>query len=135
MGYTILADLIVILHAMFVLFVLFGGFLIVKWPQAKWLHLPVMAWGVMIEFTGWICPLTPLESWLRQQAGNTGNEADFLQRFLSALLYPDDLTRAMQIAFGTIVVALNLVVYGWLWQRRETAAVNRQPSSDRNKEA
>lgn len=115
MGYSILADLVVILHGLFVIFVLLGGLLVLKWPQAIWLHLLAVVWGMLVEFTGWLCPLTPLENWLRQQAGEAGYEGDFLQRYLLALLYPDGLTRETQITLGAIVLLVNALVYGWLW--------------------
>jgi hypothetical protein len=130
MTYTFLADLVVVLHIVFALFVLLGGLLVLKWPRLPWLHLPAVLWGALVEFSGWFCPLTPLENWLRRLAGEAGYEGDFLQRYLLSLLYPDSLTREMQIASGTIVVALNLAVYGWLWQRRVTAPVTGHPSSD-----
>ena len=118
MAYSILADLVILLHALFVLFVLFGGLLIVKWPRMLWLHLSGVAWGAIVELTGWFCPLTPLEHWLRRLAGEAGYEGDFLQRYLLALLYPDGLTRGIQLALGAVVVLVNASVYGWLWHRK-----------------
>ncbi len=117
MVFSLLADLALLLHAGFVLFVLFGGLLIVKWPRVRWAHLPAVAWGAIVELTGWICPLTPLESWLRRQGGDASFEEDFLQRYLLVLLYPDGFERETQIALGVIVVVLNLAVYSWLWRR------------------
>jgi hypothetical protein len=119
MGYTLLADLVVFLHASFVLFVLFGGLLILKWPRALRLHLPAMAWGALVEFSGWICPLTPLENWLRLQAGEADYEGDFVQRYLLGLLYPDGLTRDMQLGLGAVVLIVNVSVYTWLLARRK----------------
>lgn len=116
MLYRLGADLIVILHFGFVLFVLVGGLLLVKWPRLAWLHLPAVAWGAFVEFSGWICPLTPLENWLRTQAGDTGYAGDFVARYLSAVLYPDALTHELQLILGTAVVVLNLAIYGWLWR-------------------
>lgn len=119
MWYGWLADLILCLHAGFVLFVIVGGFLTVKWPRTAWLHLPAVLWGAMIEFTGWICPLTPLEIWLREQAGQQGYRKDFLSHYLLPTLYPEGLTRDMQLLLGLIVLAINLSVYGWLWRRSQ----------------
>jgi len=116
MLYSLLADLVLILHLSFVLFVLFGGLLVLKWRRAAWLHLPAVAWGAFVEFSGWICPLTPLENWLRAQAGEATYAGDFLVRYLSSLLYPEALTRDLQVVFGTLVVVLNLAIYGWLWR-------------------
>ncbi len=117
MRYVLLADIVVLVHIGFVLFVLFGGLLIVKWPRIIRLHLPAVAWGILVEWTGWICPLTPLENWLRTQAGGSHDKGDFLLRFLDPILYPEALTQSIQIALGICVLAANLTVYGWLWRR------------------
>jgi hypothetical protein len=118
MLYSLLADLVLILHLMFVLYVLFGGLLALKWPRTIGLHLPAVAWGVIVEFSGWLCPLTPLENWLRATGGGQGYEGNFLEHYLLALLYPDRLTRATQMVLGAIVIFLNVAIYGWLWRRR-----------------
>lgn len=120
MGYSLLADLVVVLHLAFVLFVLFGGLLTVKWPRALWLHLPAMAWGCIIEFTGLVCPLTPLENRLRMQAGESGYQGDFLSRWLLSILYPDFLTPGIQVALGGLVLALNGMIYAWIWRKKLT---------------
>ena len=112
----LLADAILFLHLAFVLFVLFGGLLALKWRSAIWFHLPAAAWGAFIEFSGWICPLTPLENWLRRQGGETGYPGDFLSQYLLAILYPEALTPQIQIVLGTVVLAANLTIYGWLWR-------------------
>lgn len=115
----ILADVVLVLHLAFVLFVLFGGLLALKWPRALWLHLPAAIWGVVVEFSGWICPLTPLENWLREQDGASGYTGDFLGHYLEALLYPDNLSRNTQLIFGAIVMLVNGGIYLWLWRRRQ----------------
>lgn len=120
MWYSLLADLVVVLHLAFVLFVLFGGLLTVKWPRALWLHLPAMAWGCIIEFTGLVCPLTPLENRLRMQAGESGYQGDFLSRWLLSILYPDFLTPGIQVALGGLVLALNGMIYAWIWRKKLT---------------
>jgi hypothetical protein len=116
MVYRLSADLIVIVHLGFVLFVLLGGVLLIKWPRLAWLHLPAVAWGAFVEFSGWICPLTPLENWLRTQAGDATYAGDFLFRYLSAILYPEALTHETQVVLGTAVVVVNVAIYGWLWR-------------------
>jgi len=121
--YLFLADLVLILHLGFVVFVLCGGLLVLRWRRLAWLHLPAAVWGAVVEFTGWICPLTPLENWLRQQAGETGYRSDFVAYYLVPVLYPDDLTRDLQLIFGTVVLAVNIAVYGWLWLRPRVALV------------
>lgn len=112
-----LADVVLLMHLAFVLFVLFGGLLALKWRNTIWFHLPAAAWGAFIEFSGWICPLTPLENWLREQGGAQVYEGDFLGHYLLALLYPDHLTPTVQVGLGIVVLLLNLVMYGWLWKR------------------
>ena len=84
----LLADLVVILHLSFVLFVVFGGLLVLRWPRLAWVHLPAAAWGVAIEFTGGICPLTPLENWLREKAGEIGYADGFTEHYILPVLYP-----------------------------------------------
>ena len=116
--YHLLADLVVLAHFAFVLFVVLGGLLAVRWPGVVWLHLMAAVWGAAVEFTGWICPLTPLENWLRQRAGEGAYGDDFLARYLLPLLYPEGLTRPMQITLGVLVVVVNLLIYGWILYRK-----------------
>ena len=117
MIYPLLADLTLIAHLAFVAFVLFGGLLVLKWRRIAWLHLPAATWGAVVEFTGWICPLTPLEHWLRAQAGEASSRSDSLVQYLLPALYPSGLTREIQILLGMLVLAVNLAIYGWLWRR------------------
>lgn len=124
--YPLLADLALIIHLVFVVFVLCGGLLALKWRWIARLHLPAVVWGAFIEFTGWICPLTPLENWLRVQGGEAGYQSDFTTRYLLPILYPVDLTRDVQLLLGTVVIVLNAAVYWWLWYRQAgRAARNR----------
>lgn len=95
---------------------LLGGLFVLKWPRVAWLHLPAAAWGAFIEFSGWICPLTPLENWLRTQGGEAGYPGDFLSQYLLAILYPEALTHQVQIILKLVVLAVNLSIYGWLWR-------------------
>jgi hypothetical protein len=120
MFYRLSADLIVIVHLGFVIFVLLGGILVLRWPRLAWLHLLAVGWGASVEFRGWICPLTPLENWLRTQGGEATYTGDFLVRYLSAILYPEALTHELQVVFGTAVVVVNLMVYGWVWRARRS---------------
>ena len=116
----------VLLHAAFVVFASCGGLLARRWPRIAWIHLPTVAWAALVEFAGWICPLTPLENWLRRQGGGSEYGGDFIARYLLPVLYPADLTRTTQIVLGTLVVAVNLVVYGLVvygaWWRRHRRA-------------
>lgn len=117
-----LADLVVVLHLGFVLFVVLGGLLVLRYPRLAWAHLPCAAWGALIEFAGWICPLTPLENWLRRQGGGAGYAGGFVERYLLPILYPGHLTRGIQIALGIAVVAVNVLVYWRVWARRQGQA-------------
>jgi hypothetical protein len=114
--YSLLADLVLIIHLAFVIFVLCGGLLVLKWRWIAWLHLPAAVWGAVVEFTGWICPLTPLENWLRTQGGEASYRSDLIEQYLLPVLYPGDLTRDLQLLLGTGVVVLNAAVYWGLWQ-------------------
>lgn len=120
--YPFLADLVLIVHLVFVVFVLCGGLFVLRWQWIAWLHLPAAAWGAVVEFTGWICPLTPLENWLRVLGGKVSDEHDFTARYLLPILYPEDLTRGLQLLLGTVVVVLNAAVYWWLWQTQTRGA-------------
>src|SRR5580765_1724124 len=120
--YAFLADLVLVVHLAFVVFVLGGGLLTLKWRWIAWLHLPAALWGAIVEFTGWICPLTPLENWLRVQDGETPYSSDFIAQYLLPVLYPGDLTRNIQLLLGTVVIVLNVAVYWWIWQMQARAA-------------
>ena len=130
MWYSWLADLILCTHAAFVFFVIFGGLLVLKRRWIAWLHLPAAVWGAVVEFTGWICPLTPMENWLREQDGETPYSSDFIAQYLLPVLYPGDLTRELQLLLGTVVVVLNAAVYWWLWRgtKGKTELTNRRQS-------
>ena len=95
-----LADLILCVHLGFVLFVIFGGLLVLRWRWIAWLHLPAALWGAVVEFTGWICPLTPLENWLREQGGETSYRFRLHRSISFPVLYPEDLTRDLQLLLG-----------------------------------
>lgn len=107
----ILADALVLLHLLFVAFVVGGGFLLVRWPRLLWLHLPAAAWGAFVEFTGSICPLTPLENHLRVLGGGGAYSGGFVERYLLPVLYPENLTLPIQQVLGGVVVGVNLVAY------------------------
>lgn len=120
------ADLLVVIHLGFILFVIGGGFLVLRWRWISLVHLPAALWGALIEFRGWLCPLTPLEQELRLAAGEQGYAGGFIQHYLLPLIYPDALTRDIQIVLGVFVIVVNLVAYGWVLVRiaglRKTAA-------------
>jgi hypothetical protein len=116
--YAWFANLVLLLHASFVLFVALGGTLSLRWPRAAWLHLPALAWGAAIEFSGGICPLTPLENRFRALAGRQGYDGGFIEHYVLAWLYPDGLTRDVQFALGIGVLLVNALVYAWVLARR-----------------
>jgi hypothetical protein len=111
MLYRAAADLVVVAHAAFVLFVALGGLLVLRWRRLIWVHLPAASWGAAIEFAGWICPLTPLENFLRQQGGSTGYQGEFIGHYILPLLYPAHLTRGRQIWLGSLAVLINVMMY------------------------
>jgi hypothetical protein len=118
MSYRVLADLVVGAHVLFVVFVVAGGLLTLRWPWVAAVHLPAAVWGALIEFKGWVCPLTPLEKSLRAAAGQAGYQGGFIEHYLLPVLYPTGLTRGVQLVLGSLVVAVNLGVYGLvLWRR------------------
>lgn len=116
------ADAIVALHFAFVLFVVLGGLLVLRWPRVVWLHVPAVIWGALVEFTGWICPLTPLENRLRRAAGETGYQGDFIAHYVLPVLYPNGLTRTDQLLLGGAALAINLVIYGFAIVRHRRRA-------------
>ena len=118
MGYRIAADLVVALHFAFITFVILGGFVAWRWPRVAWLHVPIALWGALIEFAGWICPLTPLENALRRSAGDAGYAGGFIEHYVIPVVYPAGLTPAFQVALGVGVLAVNGIAYGVLLSRR-----------------
>ena len=98
-------------------FVVLGGLLVLRWRRVIWLHLPAAVWGALIEFAGWICPLTPLEKWLRRQGGLGGYQGGFVEHYILPLLYPSALTRTVQLVLGAVVIAVNLIIYWQVWRR------------------
>jgi hypothetical protein len=120
MIYRGLADLTLILHLAFILFVILGGLLVLRWPRLAWVHVPIALYGATIEFVGFICPLTPLEIWLRRRGGEAGYEGGFIEHYIAAAIYPTGLTREIQLVLGGLVLAINIAVYT-IWLRRRRA--------------
>ena len=117
MAYALAANLVLALHGAFVLFVLLGGLLAARWPRVALVHLPAAAWGALIEFRGWVCPLTPLENGLRALAGQAGYDGGFVEHYLLTWLYPAGLTRDVQVVLGLGVLAVNVAAYAWVATR------------------
>ena len=124
MIFRLLADLTVVLHLAFVLFVVFGGVL-VAWRRAvAWVHVPAAAWGASVEFAGWICPLTPLENWLRTRGGGEVYTSSFVERYVVPTLYPEALTRELQLLLGGFVIVVNTAIYVVVIIRARRASAN-----------
>jgi uncharacterized protein DUF2784 len=109
--YRLLANAVVLVHALFIVFIVFGGFLAWRWRWVAVLHVPAAIWGVLIEYRGWICPLTPLENALRVKAGQAGYSGGFVEHYLLPAMYPSGLTPRMQAVLGTLVLVVNVVAY------------------------
>ena len=122
MIHRLAADAVLLLHLGFILFVLLGGVLAVRWRWAPLLHLPAMAWGVYIELNGGLCPLTPLENRLRIAAGDAGYTGGFIEHYLLTLIYPAGLTPQIQYVLAAVVVGVNGLAYAWVWRRRRRRA-------------
>jgi hypothetical protein len=117
MIYRAAADSVLVLHAAFVLFVVAGGLLVLRWTSLAWLHVPAVVWAALVEFTGRICPLTPLEVALRRSAGDAGYAGDFIEHYIVSLLYPDGLARDTQTTLGVLVVMVNALIYLAVFRR------------------
>jgi hypothetical protein len=126
MPYRLLADLVLILHAAFVAFVMLGALLVLRWPRIAWAHVPVVLWGAGIELLGGLCPLTPLENHWRRLAGERGYPGGFVEHYVVSILYPDGLTRRVQIVLGVLVLVVNVAVYAWALRRRSGLAARRK---------
>ena len=124
MFYSLAADAVVILHFGFVLFVVAGGLLVFRWRWIMLLHLPAVVWGVLLEFRGWLCPLTHLELRLRVASGQAGYSGGFVEHYILPVLYPAELDKTMQIAIGTFVIVVNLTLYGRLLWRLKQRTIN-----------
>src|SRR5260370_41868026 len=121
MAYRAAADAILVAHFAFVLFVVLGALLVLRWPRLAWLHVPALVWAAFIEFSGWICPLTPLEVALRHQAGEAGYAGGFIDHYVVSLLYPEALTRDTQTMLGAVLVVINAAIYIVALRRRRTS--------------
>ncbi|MGH7606702.1 MAG: DUF2784 domain-containing protein [Gemmatimonadales bacterium] len=117
MLYRLLATVVVGVHALFIVFVVVGGFVAWRWRWVALVHVPCAVWGVLIEFRGWICPLTPLENHLRAKAGEAGYSGGFIEHYVVPAIYPAGLTPRTQIVLGSAVLLINVIAYGVLLRR------------------
>jgi hypothetical protein len=115
--YALLADVVLVGHLAFILWVIFGGLTALRWPRAALAHLPALFWGAWIELSGGVCPLTPLENRLRRAAGAGGFDTGFIEHYIVPVIYPPGLTHAMQIGLGVALLLGNAIVYAWVWRR------------------
>lgn len=114
----LLAELTLILHFLFILFVIFGGLFVFKWNRIAWLHVPCAIWGALLEFYSWVCPLTYLENYFRTKAGDSDYSVGFVEHYLIPVIYPPGLTENTRLTLGLLVVVINLVIYGYFsWTR------------------
>ena len=117
----LMADAVVLIHFAFIVFVILGGLLALRWRWVVWLHIPAAVWGALIEFANWTCPLTPLENWLHHAGGEAGYAGSFVEQYLLPVIYPAGLTREVQIVLGTLVCVINISAYFLYWRLRPRA--------------
>ena len=115
MLYRALADAVLVAHFAFVLFAVLGGLLALRWHRAPWLHLPALAWGLLVQLANWDCPLTPLENYFRRLGGEAGYAGGFVEHYVSAILYPDHLTHALRFSLGLLLLVVNLAAYSFVF--------------------
>src|SRR5262245_8541034 len=111
MLYKLAANTLALIHFAFILFVVLGGLLLLKWPKLVWVHIPAAVWGALIEFAGWYCPLTSMENAMLRRAGEAGYTGGFVAHYIFRLIYPAGLTRGLEIAIGAFVLVVNVSVY------------------------
>lgn len=112
--YSILADIVIFVHFLFIIFVVLGGLLVVKWSWIKFIHIPAAIWGALIEIQSWVCPLTPLEVRFKMKAGESIYEGGFIEHYIMPIIYPPGINRKMQIILATVVIVINLGIYSWI---------------------
>ncbi len=118
MGYALAADVLVVIHLGFVVFVMLGGLLLARWPWLVVAHLPAVIWAALAEYNSWLCPLTPLENQWRRAAGEQGYSTDFISHYIQPILYPANLTAEIQVVLAIVVLLVNGFIYAWLITRR-----------------
>ena len=118
MSYRLIAEGVLVLHLGFILFVLLGAALAMRWRWLFAVHVPAVAWAIFIELTGGFCPLTYAENYLRHKAGQSGYAESFIEHYLVAIIYPTGLTKEVQLVLAVVVVAINVAIYGWLFHHR-----------------
>ena len=120
------ADAVVVFHLLFIAFAVAGGLLVLHWRRLVWLHLPVVAWAVLVEVMSWPCPLTPLENHFRRRGGEAGYPGGFVEHYIWPVIYPEGLTDRTQFFIGGFVFVVNVAAYGVILGRRRRAAAEAQ---------
>lgn len=110
----LLADLTLIIHLLFIIFVILGALLVIKWKYIMWVHIPCAIWGSLLEINYWICPLTHLENYFHQQANEAGYTGGFIEHYLIHIIYPPGLTPGLQLILGILVIVINMIIYGFI---------------------
>lgn len=126
MTYRVLADLVLVLHLLFIAFVVGGGYLVLRWRWAPLVHLPAACWGVFVEASGRACPLTPLENSLREAAGGSGYSGGFIEHYLVPLIYPAHLSRSLQLSLAAFVIVVNALAYAAIWRHKVARRLTRR---------
>ncbi|HAK94758.1 MAG TPA: DUF2784 domain-containing protein [Planctomycetes bacterium] len=127
MEYRLLAEGVLAAHFVFILWVIFGGFAVLRKRALAFLHVPALAWGAYIELTGGTCPLTPLENYFREKAGGTGYSEGFIAHYILPVIYPDGLTHDVQVGLGTALIVFNALLYLWVVLRMASPAKKKEP--------
>ena len=130
MFYRLAADLVLVTHLAFILLVIGGAVLVFRYPKFVWIHIPVAVWGAFVEVTGRICPLTTLENHLRISAGQEGYASSFVEQYIVPVIYPAGLTRNIQFWLAGLVIAINVILYTWIWLGKPSK--RRDKNSDNN---
>lgn len=120
MIWRILADAVLILHFVFVTFVVLGGFLVLRWPTLAWVHAPAAIWGIVITSIGGVCPLTPLEKHFIVQGGGEAYRGGFIAHYLTSVVYPEGMTRDTQVVLALLLLVFTVFVYWRVWRHYRT---------------
>lgn len=128
MAHRFAADIVLVAHFAFIVFVVAGGLLVLRWRWVAAVHLPAAAWGAFVEVTGRLCPLTVWENALRGAAGEAGYAGSFVEHYLVPLIYPAGLTRNLQFVLAGCVIAVNAAIYGWVWRTRQARRAGAAPA-------
>ena len=114
--YEFFANLTLIAHLIFILFVVIGGLIFFIFPKIIYMHLPALSWGIYIELTNSVCPLTYLENWFLYKGEFTPYSNNFINNYLIPIIYPEGLTNEIQIYLGISLIVINILIYGLIYK-------------------